>query len=462
VTASRCNLVDLSIPIRLQRPVRPSSNCVVAEGLVRPIVIVPALADRFSENTGLQADSFQIATRMFAYDANESDEVLVRDGVTGRPLIIDRDGELIIAFDVHATQAFQVTDSKRPLYTYIPWFNIQKVPERLRRPISNAVMAMRSNGKRDPLPGYRALPLTNFEIVLMLLHAAASNRPGVPLFQWPQGKRAAFVSLHDVDTDRFLQMKDRSPLLRLEQKHNIKSTWFVPTARLRANPRVLDFLLESGHEVGWHGHNHDHRDHVGRFAEIAAEALRQSWLNGQTAYPTGMRAPKLLKSQHLFTTLERSCQSLSYDTSFLNGIVPYHLWLHGRRSRILEIPTTVPTDIRVYNELSSVSRSKRPALMVEGQLARTNRLLEVGGLISIVTHPEKTLSERSDFLEVYDEYLSEIRKNPDIWFTTAGELCRYWTASETRAGDALGVAAHAQKAVNTMRALVPVVLAWAS
>jgi hypothetical protein len=77
--------------------------------------------------------------------------------------------------------------------------------------------------------------------------------------------------------------------------------------------------------------------------------------------------------------------------------------------------------------------------MVEGQLARTNKLLNVGGLISIVTHPEKSLSERADFLEVYDEYLSTIRKNPDIWFTTAGELCRYWTAGEAAVGNAPGV-----------------------
>jgi peptidoglycan/xylan/chitin deacetylase (PgdA/CDA1 family) len=441
VSSARCDLVDLKIPIRLQRPVRLSSSRVVAEGFVSPTFTRPDLAERFLETTGLQPDAFRLPTRVFEFDACESDEIIVRDGKGGRPLIVRRDGELLVAFDVHATQAFQFTDSKRPIYTYIPWFNIQKVPEQLRRPISNAVQAMRSNSNRDPLPSYRTLPLTNFELALMLLSvsAGAGRDPAAPLFQWPEGKRAAFISLHDVDTDRFLRMKDRSPLLRLEQKHGIRSTWFVPTARLRRNPRALDFLLASGHEVGWHGHNHDHRDHVGRFAEIAADALRQSWLNSQTAYPTGMRAPKLLKSHHLFATLERSCQLLRYDTSFLNGIVPYQLWLYGRPSRILEIPTTVPTDIRVYNELSSVSRSKRPGLMVEGQLARTNKLLNVGGLISIVTHPEKSLSERADFLEVYDEYLSTIRKNPDIWFTTAGELCRYWTAGEAAVGNAPGV-----------------------
>ena len=53
-----------------------------------------------------------------------------------------------------------------------------------------------------------------------------------------------------------------------------------------------------------------------------------------------------------------------------------------------------------------------------------------------MTHPETGLSERPDFLEVYDQYLTAIRQNRDIWFTTAGELCRYWLAGrEAGTGD---------------------------
>jgi hypothetical protein len=140
-----------------------------------------------------------------------------------------------------------------------------------------------------------------------------------------------------------------------------------------------------------------------------------------------MRTPKLLKSNYLFALLERSCPALRYDTSFLQGIVPYYLWVDGRQSNILEIPTTIPTDILLYNQLRGIPPSRRSATILDAQIARTKKLLEVGGIISIVTHPEKGLTERPDLLDVYDQYLSFIKSCPDIWFATAGELFRYWT-----------------------------------
>jgi peptidoglycan/xylan/chitin deacetylase (PgdA/CDA1 family) len=284
----------------------------------------------------------------------------------------------------------------------------------------------------DIVERYRTLPLTDFEAALLLIQGVARQgveAPASPI-HWPEGKRAAFLALHDIDTSRFVRMKQQSPLFQVEQKHGIKGTWFIPTYLLNRSPRGLDFLLESGCEVGWHGHNHDHRDHVGRYAEAAAQALRGSWLNTHAAYATGMRAPKLLKSAHLFATLQQTCAGLRYDTSFCNGIAPYHLWLNGRRSRLLEIPTTVPTDIRLYNELPRMSRRERVRRMVDAQLARTSALIEAGGVVSIVTHPEQCLSERPDFLEVYDEYLSQICARRDIWFTTGGEIFRHWTGNE--------------------------------
>ncbi|HMK21523.1 MAG TPA: hypothetical protein VK466_04270, partial [Terriglobales bacterium] len=242
-----------------------------------------------------------------------------------------------------------------------------------------------------------------------------------------------FVALHDVDTDGFLERREGDPLFRLEQKHQIRSTWFVPTKILNRGKYPIDYLLQSGNEVGWHGHKHDHRDHVRPFADEAVKALGSSCLCDSANFPTGMRLPKLLKSNYLFELLETSCPALRYDTSFQRGIVPYYLWLRGRESRILEIPTTVPTDISVYNDLHSHSRSGKAGAILEIQIARTKKLIAAGALVCIVTHPEKSLSERPDFLDIYDQYLSFIESCADVWFATAGELFKYWTTDNPHA-----------------------------
>jgi hypothetical protein len=140
-----------------------------------------------------------------------------------------------------------------------------------------------------------------------------------------------------------------------------------------------------------------------------------------------MRTPKNIISNHLFERLEASCVPLCYDSSLSQGIVPYYLWVNRKQSKILEIPITVPSDIAVYNQLRGVSRSRRSEIILKAQIARTNMLVEVGGIISIVTHPEKHLSERPDFLKLYDQYLSYIKGIQGIWFATPGEIYKYWT-----------------------------------
>jgi len=245
--------------------------------------------------------------------------------------------------------------------------------------------------------------------------------------QWPRGKRAAFLSIHDVDTSGFLRRRQSDALFRLEQQHDIRSTWFIPTAILEGRKEAIDFLLQSGHEVGWHGYKHDHKLPFEPFAEQQVQNSKKSYLALPQSFPMGMRTPKLLKSNHLFDILDRSWPALSYDTSFRQGILPYYLWVNGRKSRILEIPTTVPTDIHLYNQSHHIRRSRKLETILEAQITRTKQLLEVGGIISIDTHPEKDLSERPGFLELYGEYLSYIKSCSDVWFTTAGELFKYWT-----------------------------------
>jgi len=425
----RSDLSELGLPIRLLRPVYVNFARTIAEMIVRPTITSKELDEEFTEITGVASEEFQLLTRVFEFDLQENDYVIVRASENNLPLIVCRDEEVIVNFDIRATQAFRFGDSKRPIYTYIPGFNIQMIPGKIRRPLSNFAHSLYSSRNKDVIAKYRRLPLTSFEFVILLLNKILDRGSECEsrAFQWPSGKRAVFVSLHDVDTGGLLQRRERDLLFRLEQKHQIKSTWFVPTGILKGNKEAIDFLIQSGNEIGWHGYKHDHRLPFKPFADQGIEVLKNSLFTEPENFPTGMRTPKLLKSNYLFDLLERSCPALCYDTSFLRGIVPYHLWLNGRQSKILEIPTTVPTDILVYNQLRGIPFPRKSEIILEAQIARTKKLIEVGGVISIVTHPEKELTERPEFLDIYDRYLSYIKSCPDIWFATAGELFRYWT-----------------------------------
>jgi peptidoglycan-N-acetylglucosamine deacetylase len=426
----RSDLSELGLPIRLGRPVFINAGEIAQERLVTPRLISTLLNKQFVALTGAAVEDFVFTLRLFHFQLQKTDEVILRESAeSGFPLVVLRDGEIIVNFDILETRRFEWKDSSRPIYTYIPGFNVQRIPRMVRRPLSNFLQAGYSSGNGDVSEKYRRLPLTRFEFAILLLNlivTAFSKKKAIP-FHWPAGKRAVFVPFHDVDTGGFLKRGGRDSLFKVEEKHQIRSTWFIPTAYLGQERNKVEFLLESGHEIGWHGHNHDHRLPYSPFAERRVKILKDSWLCRPENYPAGMRTPKLLKSNHLFDLLDRSCSNLRYDTSFLQGIVPYDLWVHGRSTNILEIPITVPTDIVVWNALGGIAPSHRAARILETQIERTKKLIEAGGLISIVTHPEEDLSEKPELLYVYDQYLSFIKSCSDVEIMTGGELFRYWS-----------------------------------
>ena len=255
------DFTDFGMPIRLSRSIRVNPERTVAEGVFRPRIVSRDLEEEMIEITGISAEKFPLFTRVFNFAVQENDSVVVQTVEGGLPLIVSRNNEVIVNFDIRATQAFRFGDSKRPIYTYIPGFNIQMVPAVVRRPLSIFIESVHSRRRGEDLLDYSRLPLTSFEFMILLLNKVLARDPRseTRAFQWPSGKSAVFLSLHDVDTDGLLHRGEADPLFRLEQKHKIRSTWFIPTGLLKGRKEAIDFLLRAGNEVGWHGHNHDHR-----------------------------------------------------------------------------------------------------------------------------------------------------------------------------------------------------------
>lgn len=384
---------------------------------------------------GDNPSDIRISTRLYEIETLQDDLVVAYSAEYNLPLIVYRNGSIILNFDLTMARQVAYEDSKRPLYTYVPLLNIRTIPTIIRRPISN-LLASKQHAfcvLEDALAYYRRLNLNSNDFITILLNKVIRRylKINMPIYQWPEKKRSVFISLHDVDSNGLINRKKKDPLLSLENKHGIRATWFVLTSALKPVSRdQLTFLIEDGHEVGWHGYNHDHRLPFGRYTRERIKHLNRSVLVDDSNYPLGMRTPKLLKSKHLYRSLERYCPAMCYDTSFLKGIAPHYLSTGSVNHTILEIPTTIPTDIRLYNELANLPKNQRFEAILKVQIERTSKLIEAGGLLSIVTHPEPDLTERPELLEIYDHYLNYLRSRNDIWFTTAGSLYKYWKENE--------------------------------
>ena len=150
----------------------------VSQRSVKPRIVSEPLNARFVSLTGRAAQEFVFLTRLFEFELRKSDEVILQESAeNGFPLIVLRGGEVIVNFDILATQRFEWEDSKRPIYTHIPGFNIQRIPPVVRRPLSNLLQANHWLGDSDVIEKYRQLPLTGFEFVVLLLKFDCNGKP---------------------------------------------------------------------------------------------------------------------------------------------------------------------------------------------------------------------------------------------------------------------------------------------
>jgi hypothetical protein len=98
-----------------------------------------------------------------------------------------------------------------------------------------------------------------------------------PRFQWPDGHRCAAMLCFDVDGETTALAEDQTlvhrrtlmsqceygprvgvpRLLGLLKHLEVPATFFVPGYIAERHPRMVEAILEAGHEIGLHGYLHE-------------------------------------------------------------------------------------------------------------------------------------------------------------------------------------------------------------
>ena len=263
-------------------------------------------------------------------------------------------------------------------------------------------------------------------------------------FSWPEGVVSAAAFTFDVDAEsavlwnapnnaqRMSVMSHQAygplvgvpRLLRLLDKHQIRSTFFVPGFTAHRYPGVVRDIAAAGHEIAHHGYLHEMPAGLSIEAQIVnldrgLEALQDV----AGVRPVGYRAPMWDLSWESPALL--ADRGFLYDSSLMDADTPYELaTVPGSHASIVEIPIQwALDDWEQYCYLPDISGSGYIATPAAARALWTSEfeaLHEAGGCWVLTNHP--FLSGRAGRAKQLGELMAEVVSTPGVWIATLEEI----------------------------------------
>jgi peptidoglycan/xylan/chitin deacetylase (PgdA/CDA1 family) len=294
---------------------------------------------------------------------------------------------------------------RAPLSARLP-FHYHRVPARARRLVARVLAARRRPGAFPREPGEPSVDAIRFE---------RGERP-----RWPEGRRAALLLTHDVDSAA--GARRIADVAALETRLGVRSAFFVCSHHYPLDGDALARLAGAGFEIASHGYDHDTR------LAFLPEAQRAARLDAIAArfrprFPlAGFRSPSLLRTPALFASL---AGRFAYDSSIpdvdLEGEGGCATVLPFRIGDLVEIPVTLPM------ESSLLYRGESPARVFERWSEKLVWIRAVGGVATAVLHTEPGLGGHPELLRRFADWVAKAPQ--DLWITTPRELLRHLESS---------------------------------
>lgn len=265
---------------------------------------------------------------------------------------------------------------------------------------------------------------------------------------WPSGARCAVFLSFDFDAETNWLARDPSNfhrpgtlsqgtygaregvprVLKLLEEEGLRSTFFIPGWVADHRRPLVERIHAAGHEIGHHGYLHkwiDPDDPAGEMDEFnrGMDALHR--VTG--THPVGYRAPSGETSPRLIRILAE--HGFTYDSSMLDGIMPYRHRVKGTELSLVELPWHWTLDDVPY--LVTSIKFHRPIFTNEHILsiwkAEFDAIHAEGGLFTLINHPQAI--GRPSRIVMLREMIHHIRAKGDVWFATGSEVAAAWSAA---------------------------------
>ena len=256
-----------------------------------------------------------------------------------------------------------------------------------------------------------------FERMMELALRANGNDPIPFIWFWPEGKRAALILTHDVESRVGVAFCSR--LMDIDAEFGFRSSFqIIPEKRYEVTNAFLQEFKSRGFEVNVHDLNHDGNlfRERGEFRRRAAKINRYAIQFGTM----GFRSGALYRRLDWYDAL-----NVSYDMSVPNAghldpqnggcctIMPYFV------GKILEIPVTGTQDYSLFHILNQYS--------INLWKQQSDIIIRGNGILNLITHPDYLVPQ--DAQTIYRQlldYLSETCETENVWATLPSQVDRWW------------------------------------
>ncbi|KAK4177380.1 hypothetical protein QBC36DRAFT_211777 [Triangularia setosa] len=209
-------------------------------------------------------------------------------------------------------------------------------------------------------------------------------------------------------------------MLSLLDKHNIKATYFAESWSLSIYPGAIKSLQESGHEVAWHGYQHEVWKNLSSEAE--QENFDKSWKAARKAGITyeGFRPPGGSINERTWGLLKE--HGMRY-VSTLGGlgigkegvvVLPFE-WRGVDAFWYMDKFKGIRKRHGEGEDLDSPEADLKRWL-----LGKVEEIKETGGYLSVLFHPFLQTSEEK--FAVLEEVLGRIAAEEEIWMAPCKEV----------------------------------------